>query len=52
MAIFQKYGKQYNLDYLLMMAQGYQESQLDQNGEESGRRDRRHAGDAGDRART
>jgi membrane-bound lytic murein transglycosylase MltF len=31
MAIFEKYGKQYNLDYLLMMAQGYQESQLNQN---------------------
>ena len=30
MAIFEKYGKQYNLDYLLMMAQGYQESQLNQ----------------------
>jgi len=31
MAIFQKYGKEYDLDYLLMMAQGYQESQLNQN---------------------
>ena len=30
-AIFQKYGKDYKLDYLLMIAQGYQESQLDQN---------------------
>jgi membrane-bound lytic murein transglycosylase MltF len=30
MALFQKYGKQYDLDYLLMMAQGYQESQLNQ----------------------
>jgi membrane-bound lytic murein transglycosylase MltF len=29
--IFKKYGKQYNLDYLLMAAQGYQESTLDQN---------------------
>ncbi len=29
-AIFMKYGEQYKLDYLLMMAQGYQESQLDQ----------------------
>ncbi|MCK7529345.1 MAG: transglycosylase SLT domain-containing protein [Ignavibacteriales bacterium] len=28
---FQKYGEQYQLDYLLMAAQGYQESQLDQN---------------------
>jgi membrane-bound lytic murein transglycosylase MltF len=30
-ALFQKYATQYNLDYLLMMAQGYQESTLDQN---------------------
>jgi membrane-bound lytic murein transglycosylase MltF len=30
-AIFRKYGEQYSMDYLLMMAQGYQESQLDQN---------------------
>jgi membrane-bound lytic murein transglycosylase MltF len=28
--LFQKYGDQYKLDYLLMMAQGYQESTLDQ----------------------
>jgi membrane-bound lytic murein transglycosylase MltF len=28
---FQKYGKQYNVDYVLMAAQGYQESTLDQN---------------------
>lgn len=28
---FQKYGNQYNVDWLLMGAQGYQESQLDQN---------------------
>ena len=28
---FEKYGEQYQLDYLLMAAQGYQESQLDQN---------------------
>ena len=27
--LFQKYGAQYNLDYLLMAAQGYQESTLD-----------------------
>jgi len=31
MSLFEKYGKQYNMDYLLMMAQGYQESQLNQN---------------------
>jgi len=28
--LFKKYGEQYNLDYLLMAAQGYQESTLDQ----------------------
>jgi membrane-bound lytic murein transglycosylase MltF len=28
--IFKRYGQQYDLDYLLMMAQGYQESRLDQ----------------------
>jgi membrane-bound lytic murein transglycosylase MltF len=30
-ALFRKYGEKYALDYLLMMAQGYQESQLNQN---------------------
>jgi len=30
-AIFKKYGAQYKVDYLLMAAQGYQESTLDQN---------------------
>lgn len=29
--LFQKYGDQYSFDYLLMAAQGYQESHLDQN---------------------
>jgi membrane-bound lytic murein transglycosylase MltF len=29
--IFRKYGAQYDVDYLLMAAQGYQESTLDQN---------------------
>ena len=29
--LFRKYGKLYDVDYLLMMAQGFQESQLDQN---------------------
>jgi membrane-bound lytic murein transglycosylase MltF len=28
--LFRKYGEQYDLDYLLMMAKGYQESRLDQ----------------------
>jgi membrane-bound lytic murein transglycosylase MltF len=30
-AYFKKYGKEYNFDYLMLMAQGYQESGLDQN---------------------
>ena len=30
-ALFKKYGDQYQVDYLLMAAQGYQESTLDQN---------------------
>ena len=29
--LFKKYGEQYDVDYLLMAAQGYQESTLDQN---------------------
>jgi membrane-bound lytic murein transglycosylase MltF len=29
--LFRKYGNQYDLDYLLMMAKGYQESRLNQN---------------------
>jgi membrane-bound lytic murein transglycosylase MltF len=29
-ALFKKYGAEYNIDYLLMAAQGYQESTLDQ----------------------
>jgi membrane-bound lytic murein transglycosylase MltF len=29
--LFRKYGDTYNVDYLMMMAQGYQESGLDQN---------------------
>ena len=29
-ALFRKYGAQYNLDWMLMAAQGYQESRLDQ----------------------
>jgi membrane-bound lytic murein transglycosylase MltF len=29
--LFKKYGAQYDVDYLLMAAQGYQESTLDQN---------------------
>jgi len=30
-AMFRKYGTKYNLDWMLMAAQGYQESRLDQN---------------------
>jgi membrane-bound lytic murein transglycosylase MltF len=30
-ALFRRYSGQYDMDYLLMMAQGYQESRLDQN---------------------
>jgi membrane-bound lytic murein transglycosylase MltF len=30
-ALFRKYGEKYTIDYLLMLAQGYQESQLNQN---------------------
>lgn len=29
-ALFRKYGQQYGFDYLMLLAQGYQESQLDQ----------------------
>ena len=31
MDVFKKYGEQYQFDYLMMSAQGYQESRLDQN---------------------
>jgi membrane-bound lytic murein transglycosylase MltF len=31
LAIFEKYGRQYDFDPLMLAAQGYQESQLDQN---------------------
>ena len=34
-AFFEKYGAQYNVDYLLMMAQGFQESTLNQNAKSS-----------------
>jgi len=33
--LFKKYGNQYSLDWLLMAAQGYQESQLNQNAKSS-----------------
>jgi membrane-bound lytic murein transglycosylase MltF len=34
-ALFQKYGSEYQVDYLLMMAQGFQESTLDQEAKSS-----------------
>jgi len=34
--IFQKYGKQYDFDYLMLAAQGYQESMLEQNARSPG----------------
>jgi membrane-bound lytic murein transglycosylase MltF len=34
-ALFKQYGSRYDLDYLLMMAQGYQESRLDQDAKSS-----------------
>jgi membrane-bound lytic murein transglycosylase MltF len=34
-ALFQEYGAQYNVDYLLMMAQGFQESTLNQQAKSS-----------------
>jgi membrane-bound lytic murein transglycosylase MltF len=34
-SLFQKYGSQYNVDYLLIMAQGFQESTLNQNAKSS-----------------
>jgi membrane-bound lytic murein transglycosylase MltF len=34
-ALFRKYGAQYNVDYLLMMAQGFQESTLNQQAKSS-----------------
>ena len=34
-AIFRKYGSKYSMDYLLMMAKGYQESGLNQNAKSS-----------------
>ena len=44
--LFRKYGAQYNLDFLLMAAQGYQESTLDQSAQEPERSDWRDAGAA------
>ena len=46
---FKKYGDQYDVDWLMMAAQAYQESQLNQDAKSSRRRDRGHAVDARDR---
>ena len=46
-AFFEKYGGQYSVDYLLMAAQGYQESRLDQSAKSRVGADWRDAGDAG-----
>ena len=43
---FQKYGDQYDVDWVLMGAQGYQKSQLNQNAKSPVGADRGHAGDA------
>ena len=50
--LFRKYGEQYGFDHLLLAAQGYQESGLDQNCAEPGRCHRRHAGYAKDGVRS
>ena len=44
-----EYGDQYDVDYLLLMAQGYQESELRQEARSPRRGDRSHAGHARDR---
>jgi membrane-bound lytic murein transglycosylase MltF len=49
--LMRKYGDQYGMDYLLVAAQGYQESGLDHNRKSAVGRDRRHAGHAEDRRR-
>ena len=51
-ALFEKYGTQYDFDPLMLAAQGFQESKLDQKQEEPCRRDRRDADHAGDRQGT
>ena len=50
--MFKKYGTQYNVDYLLMAAQGYQESTLDQRRQESRWCYRGDAGNAQNRSGT
>ena len=49
--LFKKYGDQYNVDWVLMAAQGYQESAHGSKCEKSRWCNRSHAGDATDRKR-
>ena len=49
LALFRKYGQQYHFDPLMLAAQGYQESRLNQNAKSHVGRDRRDAGHAGHR---
>ena len=50
--LFKKYSDQYKVDYLLMAAQGYQESTAGPGRQESRGGDRHHAGHAADREGT
>ena len=43
---FKKYSSQYGFDYLMVVAQGYQESMLEQSARRPGWRGRNHAGEA------
>ena len=44
--LFKKYAAEYDFDYLMLAAQGYQESTLQQDRQKSRRRSRHHAGSA------
>jgi membrane-bound lytic murein transglycosylase MltF len=48
---FKQYAAEYNFDYLMIAAQGYQESLLDPKRKEPGRRSRRVAGNTKARSR-
>ena len=50
--LFKKYGDQYQFDYLLLAAQGYQESGLNQSVQKPRGRYRHNAGHACNGART
>ena len=45
---FKKYASQYGFDYLMVVAQGYQESMLEQSARSPGRRGGDYAGEAVD----